>query len=154
MANRMLAVIAVFLLAGPAVAEAQGTLTVRVLADVTGTFDLTAPATPHSGQAFHVAGILCADPTIEADCDSIGSFHCWGWISASGIVVNQEYNFDGRGKILVAGVEDGGPRAVVGGTGDFSNVRGEATGFVGLGEGEFPDPPEFVATFKLVGARN
>ena len=152
MANRMLALIAVFLLAGPAVAEAQGTLTVRVLADLS-TFD-TIPAAG-GGLAFHVAGTLCSDPTIEAACAPIGDFHCWGWISALGtVVVNQEYNFDGRGKVLVAGVEDPGPRAVVGGTGDFSNVRGEATGFLGLGEGEFPDPPEFVATFKLVGARN
>jgi len=131
------------------VAEAQGTLTVRVLADLS-TFNTIAGGL--GGVTFHVAGTLCADPTIEAACASIGSFHCWGWISASGIVVNQEYNFDGRGKILVAGVEDGGPRAVVGGTGDFRNVRGEATGFVGLDV--FPTPPEFVATFKLVGARN
>jgi len=139
------------------VAEAQGNLTVRVLADVDGTFDLTAAAAPHGGSAFYVAGTLCADPTItmEADCASIGSFHCWGWIILSGtVVVNQEYDFDGRGKILLAGVEDGGPHAVVGGTGDFSNVRGEATGFVGLDVADFADTSQFVATFKLVGARN
>jgi len=150
MANRMLSLIAVFVLVGPAVAEAQGTLTVRVVADLS-TFNTISGDL--GGVTFHVAGTLCADPTIETTCDSIGSFHCWGWISPSGTtVVNQEFNFDGRGKVILTGIEDGGPRAVVGGTGDFRNVRGEATGFVGLDV--FPTPPEFVATFKLVGARN
>ena len=65
--------------------------------------------------------------------------------------MSQEYDLDGRGKILVQGIEDTGPRAVVGGTGDFTNVRGEATGF------DFSDLAgggnEFTGTFKLKGAK-
>ena len=52
----------------------------------------------------------------------------------------------GRGKITLAGVEDAGPRAVTGGTGEFRNVRGQATGF------DFSTfPPVFLATFELIG---
>ena len=64
--------------------------------------------------------------------------------------MSQEYNLFDRGKIQVQGIEDEGPRAVTGGTGDFSNVRGEATGF---DLSEFGDTGEFIATFKLKGAK-
>ncbi len=65
--------------------------------------------------------------------------------------MSQEFDIDGRGKIQVQGVEDGGPRAVVGGTGDFRNVRGEATGF-DLSEFLAPDfNGEFIGTFNLEG---
>jgi hypothetical protein len=65
--------------------------------------------------------------------------------------VSQEFDIDGRGKIQVQGVEDDGPRAVVGGTGEFRNVRGEATGF-DLSEfqsGTFAG--EFIVNFELIG---
>ncbi len=65
-------------------------------------------------------------------------------------VVSQEYDLDGRGKIQVQGVEDEGPRAVTGGTGDFRNVRGEATGF---DLSDLLAGGEFIATFKLTGAK-
>ncbi len=60
--------------------------------------------------------------------------------------MSQEFNLDGRGKIQVQGVEDGGPRAVTGGTGDFRDVRGEATGF---DFSNFLSDGEFTGTFEL-----
>ena len=53
-----------------------------------------------------------------------------------------------HGKIQTQGVQDEGPRAVVGGTGEFRNVRGEATG------ADLSEFPFFTITFKLIGARN
>ena len=55
-----------------------------------------------------------------------GTFRCWGWIDGSGVgSVSQVYDFPGRGSIMTQGIE-GGLLAVTGGTGDFSNVRGDA----------------------------
>ena len=147
-------VLGLALLGGFAVAEADGEeeeLVLRVDTDGLATFDAHAAA-PGGGAAFYVSGVICADPTLFAFCNPIGMFHCWGWLIGPdqlAAVVAQEYNLAGRGKIQVQGVEDEGPRAVTGGTGDFRNVRGEATGF------DFSDlfvGGEFTATFKLIGA--
>ncbi len=101
-----------------------------------------------TGCAFYVPGVI-----FEADTtNAIGTFHCWGWdVTCDGlsvVVVSQEFNLDGRGKIQVQGVEDDGPRAVTGGTGDFRNVRGQMTG------ADLSAFPDFTVTFKLIGARN
>ncbi len=142
------------LLGGFAVADAggkKGELVLRVATDGA-TFDTPAPA-PGGGGAFYISGVICADGEIGDPCDSIGTFHCWGWLIGPdqlAAVVSQEYDLDGRGKIQVQGVEDEGPRAVTGGTGDFRNVRGEATGF------DLSDlfvGGEFIATFNLIGAK-
>ena len=106
------------------------------------------------GAAFYITGDICEDPDLGVTCASIGTFHCWGWPvvatdPTAPAVVSQEYDLDGRGKIQLQGLEDEGPRAVVGGTGDFSEVSGEATGFdfsVFLTDGEF------IATFDLEDA--
>jgi len=117
------------------------------------TFDSTLGGTTFlGGAAFHVSGVICKNPTLLDDCsETIGTFHCWGWAltpgdGSAGGVVSQEYNLDGRGKILLTGFEDTGPRPVVGGTGDFSEVRGEATGF----DFDSLDVGEFIATFRLI----
>lgn len=57
-----------------------------------------------------------------------GSFQCWGWIFGDGVTTNvsQRYKVAGRGEIMTQGRE-GVPLALVGGTGDFSNARGEAS---------------------------
>ena len=70
----------------------------------------------------------------------IGEFLCWGWAidgAATATYVSQQYTIDGRGAIQVQGQEIGGDgiMAVVGGTGDFNNVRGE--GFFGDFAGGF-----------------
>ncbi len=78
--------------------------------------------------AFNVEGAIDGGPS--------GGFQCWGWIFADGVTTNvsQVYNIAGRGAIMTQG-QEGGLLAVVGGTGDFRNVRGEglqvftATGF-------------------------
>ncbi len=141
------------LLGGFAVAKAdgkKGELTLRV--DTFGFSDFATspsdppPATP--GAAFYVSGDICKELVLDGACTPIGKFHCWGWLIPGGAVVSQEYDLEGRGKIQLQGVEDGGPRAVVGGTGDFRNVRGEATGVVFNVAGD-----EFLVSFKLKGAK-
>ena len=80
----------------------------------------------------------------------IGEFLCWGWaIDAGGpgftTYVSQQYTIDGRGTIQVQGQEIGGDGsiAVVGGTGEFNNVRGEGV------FGDFVDG--FSISFNLRG---
>ena len=67
--------------------------------------------------------------------------------------INNRYSFNrhlfGRGKIQVQGIEDGSPRAITGGTGEFVNVRGEMTEPTDNGA---IFRPEFTVTFKLLGA--
>jgi hypothetical protein len=133
--------------------DGDNELVLRIATEGLATFDTYNPAAPGGGAAFYVGGVICAGGEIGDDvCDSIGTFHCWGWAIGPdqlAAVVSQEYDLDSRGKILVLGVEDEGPRAVVGGTGDFRNVRGEATGF------DLSDlfvGGDFIATFKLIGA--
>ena len=137
------------LLGGFTVAEAD-TLVLRVDTDGMATFDAHVAA-PGGGAAFYVSGVICADPTLFADCDPIGTFHCWGWLIGPdqlAAVVSQEYDLDGHGKIQVQGVEDEGPRAITGGTGEFRNIRGQATGF---DLSTFFTNGDFIATFKLIG---
>ena len=130
-----------------------GNLVLDVRAD-TSVFDavFTDPEiTAGTGCQFYVPGVI-----YEAGTDNpIGTFHCWGWdvlcdggIGGAAVVVSQEFNLDGRGKIQVQGIEDGGPRAVTGGTGQFRNVRGEMTG------ADLSAFPDFTVTFKLIGAKN
>lgn len=67
--------------------------------------------------------------------------------------MNQEFAIDDRGKILIAGIESGAPRAVIGGTGDFSNARGE--GILVDFDPDFgagPDHDTFTIAFSLTGA--
>ncbi len=129
-------------------AQARGKqLVLRV--DTAGFMDITTSPGDAGGAAFYVSGNICKELVLDDACTPIGKFHCWGWlIDAVGAVVSQEYDLEGRGKIQLQGVEDGGPRAVVGGTGDFRNVRGEATGFEFTGPGD-----EFLVSFKLIGAK-
>ena len=80
------------------------------------------------GGPFYIGGTL-VDPDTG---DPIGLFHCWGFFFAGGTegMVTQEFDLFDRGKIILAGREGppgGSPRAIVGGTGDFKNVRGQAT---------------------------
>ena len=113
-------------------------LILDVVADLS-TFDLLPSA---FGGPFYVGGSLEDPDTGEV----LGLFHCWGFMFAGGAVVNQEYDLTGRGKIILAGVEDAGLRAVTGGTGEFRNVRGQASGF------DFSEfPPLFPVTFELIG---
>ena len=142
------------LLGGFAVAKAheEVNLELRVKLDLA-TFDVALGDFVGMGGAFYVTGDICNELAPVGTCMSIGTFHCWGWLfdaadPASSAVVSQEFNLDGRGKIQVQGVEDGGPRAVTGGTGDFRNVRGEATGF---DFSNFLSDGEFTGTFKLIG---
>ena len=143
-------VLGLALLGGFAVAEADDDLELRVQL-VPGTFEVALADMAGIGAAFYVRGNICQELVPVGTCNSIGTFHCWGWLfdasdAASSAVVAQEFNLDGRGKIQVQGVEDGGPRAVTGGTGDFRNVRGEATEF---DFSNFLSDGEFTGTFKL-----
>ena len=74
--------------------------------------------------------------TIDGDTGGgAGTYQCWGWIFADGSVssVSQVYNIAGRGAIMTLG-QEGLSIAVVGGTGDFRNARGEALQtFTGVG---------------------
>ena len=150
-------VLGLVLLIGFAVAETggeNGKLVLRVDTNGFATFDFIAPNEGGMGFPFYVSGNICKEKRLLGPCTPIGLFHCWGWDTGTGLaVVAQEFELFGRGKLQVQGVEDAGPRAVTGGTGVFSNVRGEATGFdfsqfLDTGEGEF------IATFKLVGAKS
>ena len=101
------------------------------------------------GDAFYVSGDITTAGTSDP---SIGTFHCWGFIRNGDelAVVNQEFGIDGRGKIIITGIESGDPRAVVGGTGDFSNARGQ--GMPDLDLFGFGDSGKFRITFDLTGA--
>lgn len=100
-----------------------------------------------TGCAFYISGEIFEHDTAT----KIGTFHCWGWdVLCDGlttVVVSQEYDLDGRGKIQVQGVEDEGLRAITGGTGDFRNARGEMRG------ADLSAFPEFTVTFRLIGAK-
>jgi hypothetical protein len=131
----------------------KGKLVLLVDTHVFADFDAGAPG-PGGGFQFYVSGDICKEKTLldrgtgmPTTCTPIGVFHCWGWDTGGGLaVVSQEYGLDGRGKIQVQGVEDEGPRAVTGGTGEFRKVRGQATKF---DFSEFMDTGRFVVTFKL-----
>ena len=124
-----------------------GNLVLDVKANVEAFNAASADIGAGDGCAFYIPGEIFEAGT----ANKIGTFHCWGWdvaCNGASVVVSQEYDLDGRGKIQVQGVEDEGPRAVTGGTGEFRNVRGEMTG---ADLGSFPD---FTVTFKLIGAKN
>ncbi len=83
---------------------------------------------------------------VEGDTgEGPGTFQCWGWQFADGNTnVSQVYNIDG-GAIMTQG-QEGDFLTVVGGTGDFTNVRGEALQtFTGPGF-------DFTVVFNLTGA--
>ena len=87
---------------------------------------------------------------MDADEGVIGEFLCWGWainLIKDATYVSQQYTIFGRGTIQVQGQEIGGDGsiAVVGGTGDFNNVRGEGVFGVGVFE------PGFSISFDLKG---
>ena len=78
-----------------------------------------------------------------------GTFQCWGWINRDESAnVSQTFNVEDRGAIMVQGPE-GGLLAIVGGTGDFKNARGEALQ-VFNDDGTF----DFTMTFKFVRTRS
>jgi hypothetical protein len=142
-------------LGGFGIAEADGNKGKLVLlVDTHGfaDFDTGASGGPGTGFPFYVTGDICEETTLtgtSTTCTPIGKFRCWGWDDGTGFaVVAQEYDLFGKGKIQVQGVEDEGPRAVTGGTGKYSNVRGEATGF---DLSEFFVTGRFTGTFKLIG---
>jgi len=70
--------------------------------------------------------------------------------------VDQEFDIDGREKILIAGVESDDPRGVTGGTGDFRDARGEGTNIkfkdVGPVDTVPADTFDFTIDFNLTGA--
>ena len=102
---------------------------------------------------FYVSGAILHPGTESTiGTDLIGTFHCWGWIrEPDGLgVVNQEFEIDGRGKILISGVESDSPRAVSGGTGDFVNARGE--GIPNIEIFDFLNTGQFRIAFSLTGA--
>ena len=96
------------------------------------------------GPALGVQGAF----NVEGDTGSgPKTFQCWGWIFEDGATTNvsQVYNIAGRGAIMIQG-QEGGFLAVVGGTDDFRNVRGEALQtFTGNGF-------DFTMEFNLTGA--
>lgn len=103
---------------------------------------------------FYVSGVILAPGTSTTiGTDVIGTFHCWGWIrSPDGLtLVNQEFDIDGRGKILISGVESDARRAVSGGTGDFRKVRGE--GIPDIAIFNFLTSGQFRIAFRLNSAR-
>ncbi len=128
--------------AGPSYAN-DGKLLVLDVVPNGGDFSMVPDPGDASQGPFYVSGTIFADGTSM----EIGEFHCWGYFAQGGsiVVVSQEFNLDGRGKIQTQGIENDGARAVVGGTGDFRNVRGEA-------EVEFT-ASGFTASFRLIGAK-
>ena len=148
------------LLGGFAAAEAdgkKGKLVLLVDTHVFNDFDTGASGGPKAGFPFYVSGDICKETTLTgalSPCTPIGVFHCWGWdtgrMPPGPVLVSQEYNIWGKGKIQVQGVEDEGPRAVTGGTGKYREVRGEATEF------DFSElfvTGRFTAKFKLKGVK-
>ncbi len=114
-------------------------LTVLLVADGP-SFDQVAASVPGTGP-FYIGGDLF-DPDTNA---ALGEFQCWGWFfTPARRMVTQEYNIGDRGTILLAGEEAVNPLAIIGGTGDFRNVRG-ATEFEGTPEG-------VLVHFTLIGA--
>ncbi len=129
-----LATLALILMVGIPTAQAQGEFTkpgdlvLRVEVDFS-TFDLT--PSPGGGGAFYVGGAIFKRGESSANGDeAIGRFDCWGWqVFAGPAFVLQEWDLFGVGKLQLQGAEDEGPRAVTGGTGEFDDVTGQATGF-------------------------
>ena len=90
-----------------------------------------------------VPGPFNVEGTIVVEGGGSGTFQCWGWVFADfSTNVSQVYSIDGRGAIMTQGHE-GVPRAVVGGTGDFDDVEGEALQVFTGPEGSFDFTIEF-----------
>jgi len=142
------------LILGSGIPAYAGKLELDIILDPT-TLDIRPPGGPGP---FVILGDIHQPGTIEAVADGepvpepIGIFRCWGWFRGPvlGNLVSQEYLLFEQGKIQIQGLEkpteEGVVRAVVGGTGDFKNARGEA---VFLNHPDF----RFTATFDLRGAR-
>jgi hypothetical protein len=130
------------------VAQAKGGKSIVLDVDTDGFADLDFTGSDGGATgAFYVSGEILAPGT----SDHLGGFHCWGWIRPDNTgVVNQEFAIDGRGKILIAGVESDAPRAVTGGTGDFVNARGEGLPDVVIFD--FANSGKFRIAFSLTGA--
>ena len=98
----------------------KGNMLTVVLVPDNGTFDII--ASPGGGGPFYIGGSL-----FDLDTGAeLGEFQCWGWFfTADRRMVTQEYNLGDRGTILVAGEELLNPLAILGGTGDFKNARGQ-----------------------------
>ncbi len=109
----LLGVVATLALVFAGVAQAE---TLNLFVDVDeATFD---------GPAMGVSGPFNVEGDIEDT--GAGTFQCWGWQLETGPSnVSQVYYIAGRGTITVQG-QEGNLMSVVGGTGDFLNVRGEA----------------------------
>lgn len=107
------------------------------------------------GGSFYVSGDILAPGTATAiGTDKMGRFQCWGFIPADNpgpqdAVVNQEFAIDGRGRIIIAGLESDAPRAVTGGTGDFRSARGEGIPDVVIFD--FFNEGKFRIAFNLTG---
>ncbi len=131
-------------LAAPGPSYADGKFLILDVKPDGGTFSMVADGT--GGGPFYISGPIFASGTVV---DPIGKFLCWGYFGEGGavVVVSQEFDLDGRGKIQVQGVEDEGPRAVTGGTGDFRNVRGDA-------DVVFTGPLDFTISFRLIGVED
>ena len=113
---------------------------------------LPSPIYPGFGGPFYTGGTI-VDPDSGLQ---IGLFHCWGFFFGGDFqrMVTQEFDIFDRGKIILTGREGpageegagGSPRAITGGTGDFKNVRGQAT---------FSGPMALLhVTFELDGAKD
>ncbi len=90
----------------------------------------------HFPGAFNIVGDTGSGPE---------TFQCWGWINADESAnVSQSFNVEDRGAIMTQGPE-GGLLAIVGGTGEFKNARGDARQ-VFNDDGTF----DFTMTFKFV----
>lgn len=144
------AVAAAFLIApklggGGTASAAPGREVVAHVSVDLGTFVVT-PGGPAGTGPFHVRGTIVENA--DGTGDVIGGFQCWGYIfgTAPGeAVVTQEYDIVGRGKLIVAGVEDSTARPIVGGTTEFGNARGEMIADIS----GFPANPVFTAVFGL-----
>ena len=93
-----------------------------------------------------VAASAAVSFNVVGDFEGGGTFRCWGWIDTEGAgSVSQVYSIPGRGMIMTQGIE-GGLLAITGGTGDFSNLRGDALQvFTGTGF-------DFTMEFEVKGA--
>lgn len=98
-------------------AQAGKKLTLNVNAPAVNFILIPNPDTGLPG-TFHISGTVSGG--------AVGTFQCWGWLlpDETTTVVSQVYQLS-DGQIMTQGIE-GGLLAVVGGTGAYRNVRGQA----------------------------
>ncbi len=140
-ASLLMAAIVLMVIAGQLAygAKPNGNVLTVLLVPDGSTFDLRAN---ELGQGpFYIGGTLF---NVDTGAE-LGEFQCWGWFfTSSRRMVTQEYNLGDRGTILLAGEEIENRLALVGGTGDFRNARGQV---------EFEDVAEGILVhFTLIGA--